>query len=145
MTFVHATLCRTIELAGLQGCENTAESRSHLAMLRAMYDETCGYRSETGGIMENLRTSTNNKKVRDYHRDFYRPENLCLIITGRIDPQKVFASMEGFLGKLKQKEKVSRPLTRPWLSPIAALDKNKDVEAGVDKVLFAVFRSGAPL
>ena len=47
----------------MQGCENTGENRTHLAMVRAMYPGECGYRSETGGMLENLRTSTSHKKV----------------------------------------------------------------------------------
>ena len=47
----------------MQGCENTGENRTHLAMVRAMYPGTCGYKSETGGMLENLRTSTSHRKV----------------------------------------------------------------------------------
>lgn len=47
----------------MQARENTGESRTHLAMLRAMYPGHCGYKSETGGIMNNLRTSTSHDKV----------------------------------------------------------------------------------
>ena len=48
----------------MQARENSGESRSHLAMLREMYPGVCGYKSETGGIMENLRISTSHKKVK---------------------------------------------------------------------------------
>ena len=47
----------------LQGRENMGESRSYLSMVRAMYPGECGYKSETGGIMKNLRESTDNAKV----------------------------------------------------------------------------------
>lgn len=47
----------------MQGRENSGESRVHLAMARAMYPGNCGYSSETGGIMKNLRESTTNEKV----------------------------------------------------------------------------------
>ena len=47
----------------MQGRENMGESLTHLAMLRATYPGKCGYRSETGGVMANLRESTNNEKV----------------------------------------------------------------------------------
>jgi Zn-dependent M16 (insulinase) family peptidase len=47
----------------MQGRENSGESRVSLEMLRAMYPGHCGYKSETGGIMKNLRESTNNTKV----------------------------------------------------------------------------------
>ena len=60
----------------MQGRENSGESRTHLEMLRAMYPGHCGYKSETGGIMKNLRESTSHQKVVNYHKEFYRPENL---------------------------------------------------------------------
>ena len=47
----------------MQARENSGESRTHLEMLRAMYPGTCGYRSETGGIMKNLRESCSHTKV----------------------------------------------------------------------------------
>jgi len=47
----------------VQGRENTGESRCSLAMARAMYPGHCGYKSDTGGIMKNLRESTDNVKV----------------------------------------------------------------------------------
>lgn len=47
----------------MQGRENSAESRLHLKMSREVYPGHCGYSSETGGIMKNLRESTSNSKV----------------------------------------------------------------------------------
>lgn len=47
----------------MQGRENSAESRLYLQMNREMYPGKCGYKSETGGIMKNLRESTTNVKV----------------------------------------------------------------------------------
>ena len=46
--------------------------------------------------MSNLRTSTSNTKVKQYHNDFYRPDNLCLIITGQVTPEEVFKALEPF-------------------------------------------------
>lgn len=39
----------------MQGCQNLGDDRLHLRMKRIMYPKTCGYRSETGGLMERLR------------------------------------------------------------------------------------------
>ena len=47
----------------MQARENSGESLTHLAMLRDMYPGECGFKSETGGIMANLRDSTSHKKV----------------------------------------------------------------------------------
>eukprot|EP00057_Strongylocentrotus_purpuratus_P020607 XP_011675081.1 PREDICTED: uncharacterized protein C05D11.1 [Strongylocentrotus purpuratus] len=104
----------------MQGRENAGESRCHLAMLRKMYPGHCGYKSETGGIMSNLRTTTSNEKVRNYHRDFYRPENLCLIITGKVAPEEVFKALEPFEQKIKSKGALP-PHVRPWQSAVPPL------------------------
>ena len=53
--------------------------------------------------MANLRTSTSNEKVRDYHKEFYRPENLCLVITGQVDHEAVFKVLEPFEEKIEKK------------------------------------------
>ena len=47
----------------MQARENKGESLLHLNMLRNMYPGHCGYKSETGGIMANLRDSTSHEKV----------------------------------------------------------------------------------
>ena len=44
----------------------------------------------------------------DYHREFYRPENLCLIITGQVEPEQVFAAL--------------RPVESRILSKVGLLD-----------------------
>lgn len=47
----------------MQGRENTGESRVYLQLLRTIYPGHCGYKSETGGIMKNLRETVDNEKV----------------------------------------------------------------------------------
>lgn len=32
-------------------------------------------------------------QVRAYHKQFYRPENLCCIIVGQVEPEKVFEAL----------------------------------------------------
>lgn len=78
--------------------------------------------SETGGRLENLRTSTTNEKVRrylfltghapqprpplqvrSYHSAFYRPDNMCVIVTGQVDPIKLFTALQPFEDKIAGK------------------------------------------
>ena len=86
--------------------------------------------SETGGRLENLRTSCSNEKVnfivyipfihvltfthsllnslhppqvRNYHRSFYRPDNLCLIVTGQVEADALFQSLAPFEDKILTK------------------------------------------
>lgn len=59
--------------------------------------------------MQNLR-ELKVEKIRKYHQEFYRPDNLCIIITGKLDIQRL-------LEILKQYEtKISLPIknTKPW-------------------------------
>lgn len=47
----------------MQARENSDISRCFRAMARALYPGHCGYKSEVGGLMKNLRESTTNEKV----------------------------------------------------------------------------------
>ena len=47
----------------MQGRENTAEELSAFLLARHMYPGHCGYKSNTGGKMSNLRDSCSNEKV----------------------------------------------------------------------------------
>ena len=53
--------------------------------------------------MANLRTSTNNEKVRSYHNSYYRPDNLYLIVTGQVEPEQLFTALAPFEEKIKSK------------------------------------------
>ncbi|KAI5635965.1 peptidase m16 inactive domain-containing protein [Phthorimaea operculella] len=101
----------------MQGRENSADSRCELRLLRAMYPNS-GYSSETGGIMENLRTSTNNVKVRNFHKKFYRPENLTIILTGQIEAQDVFKALETVENDIiaKREKEPQEKWEKPWTS-----------------------------
>ncbi|XP_045458924.1 uncharacterized protein C05D11.1-like [Melitaea cinxia] len=99
----------------MQGRENTADSRCELRLQRAMYPNS-GYSSETGGIMENLRISTNNTKVRDYHKKFYRAENLTIILTGQIEANDVFKALAVVEDDImaKREKEIQEEWVRPW-------------------------------
>lgn len=51
----------------MQGRENTGESIVYRQLLEQLYPGKCGYKSETGGIMKNLRESTTNENVMNYY------------------------------------------------------------------------------
>ncbi|XP_076319317.1 uncharacterized protein C05D11.1-like [Tachypleus tridentatus] len=107
----------------MQARENTGESRCHRAFLQAMYPGHCGYKSETGGLMKNLRESTSNEKVKMYHQAYYRPENLCIIVTGQVMPEDVFRAINPVEDKILSKG--SRPeFERPWQNPVPALEQS---------------------
>ncbi|XP_045764374.1 uncharacterized protein C05D11.1-like [Maniola jurtina] len=99
----------------IQGRENTADTRCELKLLRAMYPNS-GYSADTGGIMENLRISTNNTKVRDYHKKFYRAENLTIILTGQIEADDVFKVLATVEDDIiaKREKAVQEEWVKPW-------------------------------
>ncbi|RWS10415.1 uncharacterized protein B4U79_04417 [Dinothrombium tinctorium] len=110
----------------MQGVENYGDRKCHLEMLRNLYPGDCGYKSETGGLMKNLRESTTNEKVKAYHSDFYRPENLCIVIVGTINKDNVFACLKQFETKIIKKNKKradKKPFTRPWQSPVPPFEQ----------------------
>ncbi|PNF33802.1 Uncharacterized protein C05D11.1 [Cryptotermes secundus] len=111
----------------VQGCENTGERRCHLEMSRAMYPGHCGYKSAASGVMKNLRDSTDNIKVRNYHKEFYRPENLTLIIAGQVKPDEVFQALTTVEDKIISKGNRG-PFTRPWQSPVPPLQESVDLK-----------------
>lgn len=106
----------------MQGRENSGESRAWLELVRAIYPNS-GYSAETGGIMHNLRTSTTNEKVREFHSEFYRAENLTLIITGQVKIEDVAKALEPFEERILSKEKKA-PFQRPWQTPVEPLAKS---------------------
>lgn len=85
----------------MQGRENTASDRIHLQIQRIMYPDS-GYRSETGGLMKDLRVLTADE-VRQYHRDYYRPDNLCCIVAGKVDHKALLAALDKIEKKIVSK------------------------------------------
>ena len=61
------------------------------------------YHFETGGKLRNLRESTTIEKVREYHRKYYRPENLYLTITGHIALEDLFLALDPIETKVLKK------------------------------------------
>jgi len=110
----------------MQGRENSGESLVHLAMLRAMYPGHCGYKSETGGIMKNLRESTSNEKVLAYHKDFYRPENLGIVITGQVKVEEVLTALDSVERKILSKGD-REPFLRPWSGSVPKLEVGREI------------------
>lgn len=64
--------------------------------------------------------------VRNYHRSYYRPDNLCVIITGNVAPEAVFNALEPIEEKIIAKGPLPS-MKRPWVeSPaVPALTENK--------------------
>ena len=95
----------------------TSSSR---ALKKKLYPGNSGYYALTGGKLENMRNSTTMEKVRKYHQQFYRPENLILTITGRIEEDQLFEAIRHIEEKVVRKraaDAAAENITeyeRPW-------------------------------
>ncbi|CDK28581.1 unnamed protein product [Kuraishia capsulata CBS 1993] len=99
----------------MQAIETSSSFLATLASQRALYKKS-GYRSETGGLTENLRTLTNDD-IRHYHKSMYRPDNLCIILTGSVDEDELISIMEKFDNELPPISTI--PQKRPFIeSPV---------------------------
>ncbi|KAJ1311433.1 hypothetical protein OPQ81_009922 [Rhizoctonia solani] len=67
----------------MQGRQNTAGDLMHHKMQTLFNPPGSAYRSETGGLMEALRILKVDQ-IRDYHKSYYVPHNLCLIVSGKL-------------------------------------------------------------
>ena len=48
----------------------------YFALVDELYPGNSSYKVQTGGKLKNLRERTDIQKVRQYHKEFYRPENM---------------------------------------------------------------------
>ena len=117
----------------LQGVEHSSANIMYFALAARLYPDS-GYKSETGGYLENLRTSTNIEKVRNYHQQFYQPENLVLTITGRIDEQELFDTLRKTEEKVLRKRSLKGPIEfqRPWQKPLKKINLTEDLIVEID-------------
>lgn len=84
---------------------------------RLMFKEGSGYRSETGGLTPNLRQLT-NEDIRNFHKQSYSPDNLCLIISGNIPEGELLDIVQSWDDSLPTFESDSRK--RPFLDSEAS-------------------------
>lgn len=94
------------------------------------YPEKCSYRAETGGRLENLRSSCSNEKVKQFHRRFYDPCNMIVIVCGQINHDNVLAAVESVEERVLQdarRTEIRNNFVKPFRSPIEPLKQSVDV------------------
>ncbi|XP_071875981.1 uncharacterized protein C05D11.1 [Bombus fervidus] len=111
----------------MQGKENIGEYLVYVELFRAMFPGRCGYKSIVGGALKNLRESTTNEKVRQYHQEFYRPENLTIVITGQVKHADVFKALQIIEKKIISKGNRGF-FKRPWQDPVPPLTESIDLD-----------------
>ena len=67
----------------MQGVQNTQESLMNEKAVKMLYPDGIGFRYETGGKMDALRVLTADR-IRQFHKDMYQPNNLCLVSIGEV-------------------------------------------------------------
>lgn len=117
----------------MRGMESNDSYTISRELQRALYKPNCGYRYDTGGVVHNLRYSTNNEKVkgkrwfetetgcswiswfscawfrlhnfqiRKFHKQFYCPLNTTIVVAGSVDIDKLLEICHEFEEKLINK------------------------------------------
>ena len=115
----------------MQGRENQDGSLVDRAILDLLYpSDQCGYGSETGGILKNLR-KLGNEQVQRYHRENYTPDNVMFVLTGNVDAgvpsvtedlssaiPTFFTRLDEVEASVKEKGVTTRPGGRPWINDL---------------------------
>lgn len=95
----------------MQGVENLSYSLMALESQKLRFSPESGYSSETGGLMAALRVLT-NEQIREFHKLRYRPDNLCVIVNGAVEPDELLDIVSKFDDEL---ELSSTPSKRPFV------------------------------
>jgi Zn-dependent M16 (insulinase) family peptidase len=112
----------------MQARENEADDMMEYACKQALYPGRCSYKSETGGRLKELR-ELKNQAIRDYHTAYYRPENLCVIVTGQIDYKELCEAVAPVVDSILNSEKIKAlpPFQRPFASQVPKPEEAKEV------------------
>ena len=121
----------------MQARENNSGSLVDRAVLDLMYPSG-GYSSETGGKMANLRKLTNAQVTR-YHREAYRPDNCCFIVSGTAGAAEFLAALVQVEDRVLAKGDLRGSAARPWGLPVAPM-----ASLGEEGVLGARGAEGSP-
>lgn len=64
-------------------------------------------------------------QIKNYHKQFYTPENLTLIITGTVDEGEFFKALTPVEEKILSKGPME-PFKRPWQTPVPPFTTSVD-------------------
>ena len=105
-----------VVLCEMEAREHTPEDLMTRAVHTALYPGHCGYRSETGGLIADIR-QLKADTIRQYHAAYYRPDNLSIVVCGEVEAAALFAVLEGVEADIVARGPLA-PLERPWASPV---------------------------
>ncbi|EDK46999.1 conserved hypothetical protein [Lodderomyces elongisporus NRRL YB-4239] len=113
----------------MQGIESQSWFTSFKAMQETLYSPKSGYSSETGGLMAELR-HLKSDQIREFHKAMYRPDNLCVVITGSINQDELLNIMTEFDSELEALPAIpnKRPFVDSEKDPLLLKSVSKVVE-----------------
>ena len=93
-----------------------------------------GLEFNEAGTTQGLRNLTTLTKVKNFHKHFYRPENIMLTITGAVDIDHLFEALKETEEKiLKQRAGMTvKPFDRPWIKAMKRIDLKKDFYSEIE-------------
>jgi Zn-dependent M16 (insulinase) family peptidase len=109
------------------------------ALLKILYTASCCYGLNASGDTENVRQNLTAAEVRHFHRQFYRPDNVCLIVTGKVSTLNLLNGLAEIDRKLFENGRKENPTNVLTIQPfeqncstdVSIPTFNKDVESGL--------------
>ena len=83
-------------------------------MIEQVYPGNSSYTVQTGGKLKDLRESTTIEKVKNYHKKYYRPDNMFITITGNVEPEMLFAALDPVERKILERLDEYPPFEKPF-------------------------------
>ncbi|KAI8366274.1 Metalloenzyme, LuxS/M16 peptidase-like protein [Choanephora cucurbitarum] len=77
----------------MQARENSSNDIMQRKLQQLIYPKESGYQHEAGGLLENLR-NLKIESIREYHQQFYKPDNLTILIVGKLDSVHLLSALE---------------------------------------------------
>jgi Zn-dependent M16 (insulinase) family peptidase len=84
----------------MQALQYSSGELMDLRARRLLYPEHVGFRYETGGMTEALR-SLSADRIREFHRDMYQPRNMAVIIIGETNHDHLLQILDDFEESIK--------------------------------------------
>ncbi|TKR78018.1 hypothetical protein L596_018892 [Steinernema carpocapsae] len=78
----------------MQNYESDMDAMVGWERKKMMYPPESSYSVETGGRLENLRSSCSNEKVRAFHEKFYHLSNMMIVVCGPVDHDELLSVIE---------------------------------------------------
>ncbi|KAI8993250.1 Metalloenzyme, LuxS/M16 peptidase-like protein [Pilobolus umbonatus] len=109
--------------AGVVYCEMQSRENSMVDIMQRklqhmIYPPETGYQHEAGGLIDCIR-SLKIESIRDYHSEYYRPDNLIIVITGKMDQAQLLSTLrqidKSILSRTHHSQLMTASIQKPWM------------------------------